>query len=54
MDRFIKTDTEYVGAEALPAYGAHPPKRFKTLQFEGARPGGGHRGNQGRRRGGRP
>ena len=31
MDRFIKTDTENVGADALAAYGATPPKRFKTL-----------------------
>ncbi|MFI5045300.1 MAG: aminomethyltransferase family protein, partial [Acidimicrobiales bacterium] len=35
MDRFIKTDTECVGAEALAAYGANPPKRFKTLRIEG-------------------
>ena len=35
MDRFIKTDTENVGAEALAAYGANPPKRFKTLRIEG-------------------
>jgi glycine cleavage system T protein (aminomethyltransferase) len=34
MDRFIKTDTENVGAEALAAYGANPPKRFKTLRIE--------------------
>jgi glycine cleavage system aminomethyltransferase T len=38
MDRFIKTDTENVGADALAAYGASPPKRFKTLRFEGAPP----------------
>ena len=38
MDRFIKIDTECVGAEALAAYGANPPKRLKTLQFEGAAP----------------
>ena len=38
MDRFIKTDTECVGAEALAAYGAAPPKRFKTLRFDGAAP----------------
>ena len=35
MDRFIKTDTECVGAAALEAYGANPPKRFKTLRIEG-------------------
>lgn len=35
MDRFIKTDTEVVGAEALAARGANPPKRFKTLKIEG-------------------
>jgi aminomethyltransferase len=35
MDRFIATDTECVGAEALAARGANPPKRFKTLSFEG-------------------
>lgn len=35
MDRFIKTDTECVGAEALAARGANPPKRFKTLRLEG-------------------
>jgi aminomethyltransferase len=34
MDRFIKTDTENVGANALAAYGANPPKRFKTLRVE--------------------
>ncbi len=34
MDRFIKTDTECVGADALAAYGASPPKRFKTLKIE--------------------
>jgi glycine cleavage system aminomethyltransferase T len=34
MDRFIKTDTECVGAEALAAYGASPPKRFKSLRIE--------------------
>ena len=38
MDRFIKTDTECVGAEALIAYGAGVPKRFKTLRFEGGAP----------------
>jgi aminomethyltransferase len=35
MDRFIKTDTECVGAEALASYGASPPKRFKSLKIEG-------------------
>jgi len=35
MDKFIKTDTECVAAEALAAYGANPPKRFKTLRVEG-------------------
>jgi glycine cleavage system aminomethyltransferase T len=38
MDRFVKTDTDNVGAEALAAYGANPPKRFKTLRFEGGVP----------------
>jgi aminomethyltransferase len=35
MDRFIKTDTECVAAEALAARGATRPKRFKTLRIEG-------------------
>jgi aminomethyltransferase len=35
MDRFIKTDTECVGADALAERGANPPKRFKTLKIEG-------------------
>ena len=35
MDRFIKTDTECVGAAALAQRGASPPKRFKTLKIEG-------------------
>jgi glycine cleavage system T protein (aminomethyltransferase) len=35
MDRFIKTDTECVGAAALAHRGANPPKRFKTLRIEG-------------------
>jgi aminomethyltransferase len=35
MDRFIKTDTECVGAAALAERGANPPQRFKTLQIEG-------------------
>ncbi len=35
MDRFIKTDTECVGAEVLADYGTNPPKRFKTLRIEG-------------------
>jgi aminomethyltransferase len=34
MDRFIKTDTQNVGAKALAAYGANPPKRFKSLRIE--------------------
>jgi aminomethyltransferase len=38
LDRFIKTDTENVGAAALAEYGANPPKRFKTLRFEGGVP----------------
>ena len=38
MDRFIKTDTEVVGADVLASYGASPPKRFKTLRFEGELP----------------
>jgi aminomethyltransferase len=38
MDRFIKTDTECVGAQALAAYGANPPSRFKTLRFDGTAP----------------
>ena len=38
MDRFIKTDTECVGAGALADYGKNPPKRFKTLTFEGGVP----------------
>ena len=38
MDRFIKTDTECVGAAALATYGATPPRRFKTLEFGGAMP----------------
>jgi aminomethyltransferase len=35
MDRFIDTGTECVGAAALAARGANPPKRFKTLRIEG-------------------
>lgn len=35
MDRFIKTDTECVAAQALAERGANPPKRFKTLSLEG-------------------
>ena len=35
MDRFIRTDTECVGATALAERGANPPKRFKTLKVEG-------------------
>ncbi len=38
MDRFIKADTENVAAAALADYGANPPKRFKTLRFEGGVP----------------
>ncbi|MGE5227358.1 MAG: aminomethyltransferase family protein [Planctomycetaceae bacterium] len=34
MDRFIKTDTDNVAAEALAARGANPPKRFKTLTIQ--------------------
>jgi len=35
MDRFIKTDTENVAADALATAGASPAKRFKTLKIEG-------------------
>jgi aminomethyltransferase len=35
LDRFIKPGTENVGSDALAAYGANPPKRFKTLRVEG-------------------
>jgi aminomethyltransferase len=35
LDRMIKPGTENVGAAALAAYGAAPPKRFKTLRIEG-------------------
>ncbi len=35
LDRFIKTETENVGSDALASYGANPPKRFKTLRIEG-------------------
>jgi glycine cleavage system T protein (aminomethyltransferase) len=35
MDRFIAAGTECVGAEALAAYGANPPKRFMSLRIEG-------------------
>lgn len=35
MDRFIKTGTECLGAQALMAYGQAPPKRFKSLRIEG-------------------
>ena len=49
MDRFIKTDTENVGAEALASDGANPPKRFKTLKIEGdAIAGLRRRGHEGR------
>jgi len=33
MDRFIKTDTECVGATALAQLGAAPQRRFKTLRI---------------------
>ena len=51
MDRFIKTDTECVGAQALAAYGANPPKRFKTLRVRRRRARSRDGGDQGRRRG---
>jgi aminomethyltransferase len=35
MDRFIKTDTECVGAAALAERGKNPPKRFHALRIEG-------------------
>jgi glycine cleavage system aminomethyltransferase T len=35
MDRFIAAGTECVGADALAAYGASPPKRFVSLRIEG-------------------
>jgi aminomethyltransferase len=35
MDRFIKTDTECVGAAALAEVGANRQRRFKTLRIEG-------------------
>jgi aminomethyltransferase len=35
LDRMIKPGTENVGAAALAAYGANPPRRFKTLRIEG-------------------
>jgi aminomethyltransferase len=38
LDRFIKTGTENVGAAALAERGSNPPKRFKTLRFEGELP----------------
>jgi aminomethyltransferase len=38
LDRFIKPGTENVGSEALAAYGANAPKRFKTLRIEGDAP----------------
>ena len=50
MDRFIKTDTECVGAAALAERGANPPKRFKTLRIEGDSGAGVRRGrDEGRR-----
>jgi aminomethyltransferase len=38
MDRFIKTDTENVGAKALAEVGAAPQRRFKTLRIEADAP----------------
>jgi aminomethyltransferase len=35
LDRFIKPGTDNVGSDALSAYGANPPKRFKTIRIEG-------------------
>jgi aminomethyltransferase len=35
MDRVVKAGTECVGSGALAAYGADPPKRFKTLRIDG-------------------
>ena len=34
MDRFIKANTECVGATALAERGSNPPKRFKTLRID--------------------
>ena len=34
LDRFIRTDTECVGAAALAERGAAPPKRFKNLSID--------------------
>jgi aminomethyltransferase len=38
MDRFIKTDTECVGAKALAELGEAPQRRFKTLRIEAEAP----------------
>ena len=38
MDRFIKTDTENVGAKALAEVGQAPQRRFKTLRIEADAP----------------
>jgi aminomethyltransferase len=38
MDRFIKTDTENVGAKALAEVGDAPQRRFKTLRIEAEAP----------------
>jgi aminomethyltransferase len=38
MDKFIKTDTECVGAKALAEVGAAPQRRFKTLRIEAEAP----------------
>jgi aminomethyltransferase len=38
MDRFIRSGTECVGSATLAAYGANPPKRFKTLKIQGSAP----------------
>ena len=37
MDRFIKTDTECVGAEALAAYGAKPAEAVQDAPDRGGR-----------------
>jgi aminomethyltransferase len=38
MDRFLKTDTENVGAKALAEVGQAPQRRFKTLRVEADAP----------------
>ena len=38
MDKFIKTDTENVGAKSLAEVGANPQRRFKTLKIESEGP----------------